>query len=210
MSFILPTWSRWVKVVMEGEGRLKKEGRKKILSKVCVTLCVSHTHVQCVGLHTSLPLWHHRRWRGARDNREELNTEGKLSLSLSVGWTGKQDVNTLERRSSHSGRIPSTNRILLCSDVTVDSRFKMTPCFTLDCLLGSWLRFESLPAPVKALGAFTPRLLDWITLSRFPSLFSGPKRSKTSAVCTTNIYSYGCLSLVVGWRYSRVLLVPRK
>lgn len=57
-------------------------GRKKYISKVwqCVKLCMTHTHTQCVGLHTSLPLWHHHQWQRAKDNREELNWEGKLSL----------------------------------------------------------------------------------------------------------------------------------
>lgn len=102
---------------------VKQEGKKFFprCNSVCMCVYESQTHIQCVGLHTSLPLWHHHQWQRARDNREELNSEGKLSLFLSVGWTGKQDVNTL----SLSNTAPLTE-ILLFSLLIHCSK-----CFTL-------------------------------------------------------------------------------
>lgn len=76
LSAILPAW---VNAVTGGEARYqRKEENSFQVVRACLTLAMSHTHTHTVGSNTALPLWHHRWWQRARDNREWTQRENFL------------------------------------------------------------------------------------------------------------------------------------
>lgn len=154
---------------------------------------LTHTYTQCVGLHTSLPLWHHHQWQRAKDNREELNWEEKLSLFC------HSDTALLTEDGFNL-------QILLSFSIIVDPLFKNVDVFDTGPLARLAAASES-SAPLKS--SHFLKLLDWITMICFSLQLSHPEQKlKRDNSCThDNIYSYGFLRLVVGWQYSRVLLL---